>query len=862
METEDLIDLPPSSNSGYKSENDNLHNSECEPSDADSQPINCELKEDKLNEEISGTSEVDVGNGDSQLFMSADIDRDLIGCSSILQLNETISVAEDVKCFSSGIQSENGCVTGQDGSPISNRKRDESPISYHEISDNYISGVKKARMIVDKQQPSVHFSLTETVNGSLRSYYSGGRNGTLSIALLLMIPMKSWNLMKRRSSLHFLFGLDNPSAVSFWMDNQTRNQMSEECIALDRNNRGTIFQKSVDVTDVPSRTSDYYLSLMDKVVDEIGEEYVVQIVTDNEAAIKAVGYKLMQKRKNLYWTGCAAHCIDLMLEDIGKKKSVAKVLDCAKVITRFIYNSNWVVDFMKRFTGDRELLRPVITRFATNFITLESIVKHKTALQDMFHSQEWKHSKWSKKDDAKEVKKIIQSKDFWTKAADVLKVQEPLLKVLRLVDGDEKPTMGFIYEAMDRAKLAIKQNCRYYVVQLPWFGNLKVSNYPFCIWSETQTLSFYHEVVVGRYDRPWGSYHNVSEVGVLDAYPMTPKDPKQLADFESSIYHGWLVSNMNGSKGLKIVDASRCFNCGSYNHSLKECPKPPDNVAVNNARKQHKSRRNKNAGSRNPTRYYQNSAGGKYDGLRPGVLEAETRKLLGLGELDPPPWLNRMRQMGYPPGYLDPEVEEQEQPSGISIFTDEGNKEEKEDDGEIGKILEKVYPDLPRKMSAEFPGINAPIPENADERRWTTAGPSSTDLAKNQSHCRSNFSLEPISRDMYHRQRWSRHIRNEGPPDIDPGFSPTLSGYTSQSPQGNISVPISPSFGRTMSDGGRSPLVYEGSLTPGSHSSVPSLSQYRLFSQQNYGSATNNNDFESKSWTGFFSSVKIIRKEI
>ncbi|GMP80648.1 hypothetical protein CsSME_00035668 [Camellia sinensis var. sinensis] len=190
----------------------------------------------------------------------------------------------------------------------------------------------------------------------------------------------------------------------------------------------------------------------------------------------------------------------------------------------------------------------------------------------------------------------------------------------------------------------------------------------------------------------------------------------------------------------------------------------------------------------------------------------------------------------------DPEVEEQEQPSGITIFTDEGNKEEKEDDGEIGKILEKVYPDLPRKMSAEFPGINAPIPENADERRWTTAGPSSSDLAKNQSHCRSNFSLESISRGMYHRQRWSRDIRNEGPPGIDPGFSPTLSGYTSQSAQGNISVPISPSFGRTMSDGGRSRLVYEGSLTPGSHSSVPCLSQYRLFSQQNYGSAS----FENK----------------
>jgi hypothetical protein len=32
---------------------------------------------------------------------------------------------------------------------------------------------------------------------------------------------------------------------------------------------------------------------------------------------------------------------------------------------------------------------------------------------------------------------------------------EPLVKVLRMVDG-EKPTMGFVYKAMDQAKEAIK----------------------------------------------------------------------------------------------------------------------------------------------------------------------------------------------------------------------------------------------------------------------------------------------------------------------------------------------------------------------------------------------------------------------
>jgi len=82
---------------------------------------------------------------------------------------------------------------------------------------------------------------------------------------------------------------------------------------------------------------------------------------------------------------------------------------------------------------------------------------------------------------------------------------------------------------------------------------------------------------------------------------------------------------------MEVLDAPRCFNCGSYSHSLKECPKPRDNAAVNNSRKQLKSRRNQTAGMRNLTRYYQDSPGGKYEGLRPGVLAPETRQLLGLG---------------------------------------------------------------------------------------------------------------------------------------------------------------------------------------------------------------------------------------
>ena len=100
---------------------------------------------------------------------------------------------------------------------------------------------------------------------------------------------------------------------------------------------------------------------MDKIVEEVGEENIVQVVIDNEASFKAVGMLLMKKRKHLFWSPYAAHYIDLMLEDIGNMKQIKEILDQAKMITSFIYNSLKVLNLMKVFTKDRDLLRLGIT---------------------------------------------------------------------------------------------------------------------------------------------------------------------------------------------------------------------------------------------------------------------------------------------------------------------------------------------------------------------------------------------------------------------------------------------------------------------------------------------------------------------
>ena len=87
---------------------------------------------------------------------------------------------------------------------------------------------------------------------------------------------------------------------------------------------------------------------------------------------------------------CVAHYIDLILEDIGSMKSVKETLDDVKMITSFLYNSLKVVTLMKLFTRDRDLLRSGITRFATEFISIESLIRYVQDLKRMCTTTEWR----------------------------------------------------------------------------------------------------------------------------------------------------------------------------------------------------------------------------------------------------------------------------------------------------------------------------------------------------------------------------------------------------------------------------------------------------------------------------------------
>ncbi|XP_027942170.1 uncharacterized protein LOC114195920 isoform X3 [Vigna unguiculata] len=77
----------------------------------------------------------------------------------------------------------------------------------------------------------------------------------------------------------------------------------------------------------------------------------------------------------------------------------------------------------------------------------------------MFASEEWATSPHANKSEGKQVMNLVLSDGrFWRSITYCLKCVIPLVKVLRLVDGDAKLAMPYIYEAMDRAKEQIAEN--------------------------------------------------------------------------------------------------------------------------------------------------------------------------------------------------------------------------------------------------------------------------------------------------------------------------------------------------------------------------------------------------------------------
>ncbi|KAH6769196.1 hypothetical protein C2S51_014532 [Perilla frutescens var. frutescens] len=219
---------------------------------------------------------------------------------------------------------------------------------------------------------------------------------------------------------------------------------------------GTVFLRSADISRAID-SADVLYELLKEIVEQVGLRNVLQVVTTSEDRYVIAGKRLTDTYPSIFWTPCAGQCIDWILQDIGELPRVKTILDQARSISRYIYSNTAVINMMRRYTFGVDLVDPGTTRSSTNFMTLKRMVNIRHNLQSMVTSEEWMESSYSKDQEAFVVLDSISSQSFWSSCTSIIRLTDPLLRLLRIVKSQKMPAMGYVFAGLYRAKEAIKK---------------------------------------------------------------------------------------------------------------------------------------------------------------------------------------------------------------------------------------------------------------------------------------------------------------------------------------------------------------------------------------------------------------------
>ncbi|XP_057718873.1 uncharacterized protein LOC130933306 [Arachis stenosperma] len=159
--------------------------------------------------------------------------------------------------------------------------------------------------------------------------------------------------------------------------------------------------------------------LFSEVIEWIGPDNVVHVVTDNAANYVAAGRLINKKFENIHWSPCAAHCLNLILKDISSMPHIYSLTTCASKIIVFVYNHTVFLSWLRQKDDWREIVRP------------------------------------GRSANGRAVSAIILDNKFWDDCFTICQIVSPLIKLLSLVDADDKPSLGIVYEGMLRESLDV-----------------------------------------------------------------------------------------------------------------------------------------------------------------------------------------------------------------------------------------------------------------------------------------------------------------------------------------------------------------------------------------------------------------------
>lgn len=101
--------------------------------------------------------------------------------------------------------------------------------------------------------------------------------------------------------------------------------------------RTPIFYKSSEMKG-NHRTAIYISQELLKVIDEISTEKITALVIDNASNMKAAWLLVQTQYPHIFTIGCAAHGLNLLLNDIYKIKTFQMIITNAKEVMKYVKN--------------------------------------------------------------------------------------------------------------------------------------------------------------------------------------------------------------------------------------------------------------------------------------------------------------------------------------------------------------------------------------------------------------------------------------------------------------------------------------------------------------------------------------------
>ena len=136
-------------------------------------------------------------------------------------------------------------------------------------------------------------------------------------------------------------------------------------------------------------------------IKEIGQEKVVQVITDNANVMKSAGALIEGEYPKIFWTPCVVHTFNLALKNICAAKNteknkvtyeecswITRIADDASFIRVFIMNHSMRLAMFNEFCS-LKLLQAADTRFASIVVMLKRLKLIKRCLQAMAISEQW-----------------------------------------------------------------------------------------------------------------------------------------------------------------------------------------------------------------------------------------------------------------------------------------------------------------------------------------------------------------------------------------------------------------------------------------------------------------------------------------